>query len=1657
MATQSSALVAVARLCRGLPALLLFVVLSARAPGQNTSNLELSNPVSYQYGLTNPDTLTLTGTITNPSNGGTSGSIRLELWVFPEPYSGGSVSGTQMGFADFQPLKGGNEYANATATVAATNPYSFLAFGNNYPSLLLTEYTGTGSDDGYVVDSYINFPSGFSYSEGYEKANAEDECTLPNAAYVAPPATLPLYQAGGPTLLMGPSVACNVQTTYDGINPPKTAPPGKSAIFSRFVSSYLPLRSYNDYIISSVVRPQADGTLATGIRILDGTDAAASNNIELYFTSSTSGNYYSTTVYGSPSVPSSGTFTLVYQPVIQTPSDAQTVVAGSSAIFSVAVSGTGPFTYQWYLVTPNVNGGSYAAIPGATGSSYTVASAGPSNAGRYAVLVSNSAGGVLGQIGTLAVTALESPFGFSPLAGGGQYFTGSADGTGSAARFNEALGVAVDIAGNVYVADFDNDEIRMVSPAGVVTTLAGLYVPGPGGQGVAGYADGIGSAARFAGPSGVAVDSAGNLYVADTYNNLIRKITPTIVNGATTWVVSTLAGVQGRYGGYADGTGSAAQFQIPEGIAVDSAGNLLVGDTLNNVVRKITPTVVGGATTWVVTTLAGKAGKAGTTDGTGGGALFSSPCGVAVDGTGNVYVADSGNNTIREISATGVVTTLAGKAGQNGWVDGTGTAALFSSPFGVAVAGGTVYVGDTINERIRTVSAAGVVSTVAGVSNQGYNTDGVGTALQFSPWGMAVDSGGNVYVAAYYSILKGNIATGPSITVQPSSETVPPGSTATFTVAATGFPAPTYQWQLNGVNLSDGKGTTGSTSATLNITGVTGSLDGDQVQCQVTNSLASINSNSATLNVSGTSNATSYAYAFTTIAGVAGDFGGTDGTGSSAYFYYPGQVAVDSAGNVYVAGNANDSIRELTPTVVGGATTWVVTTIAGSAGTPGSADGSGTAARFLDPTGVAVDTLGNVYVADYNNDTIREITPTMNGAGTTWTVTTIAGSAKNAGSSDGAGAGARFRSPQRLAVDSAGNVYVADTGNDTIREITPTMAGGSTSWAVTTIAGSAGSSGSADGMGSAARFNSPIGIATDSGGNVYVADYGNDAIRMLVPTVSGGITTWGVRTIAGTAGVAGSADGAGSAAGFSSPTGVALDGLGNVYVTDSGNSTIRKMTPTVASGATTWTVTTLAGVAGVGGSADGTGTAATFNSPSGLALDGQGDLYVADTNNDTIRLGTPLAKPFISAQPGPETAVGGVATFSIAVGGSPAPAFQWRVSTNGGSSWTHLTDGNGVTGSDTATLSLNGGIFGSNAYEFDCVVTNSQGSVISGAAVLTVTAPPLITTPPASQSVNAGSNLVLSVAASSGSAMTYQWFLGGTAIGGATGMTLSLGNVTVANSGTYTVNVTNSSGTSQSSAATLTVSPAPTSSAVSVQPTPQTIHAGGSVVFTVTTSGTEVSSLRANTAHLVADTAATTYQWQFNAVNLTDGNGITGSTGPQLLIQGTTAANDGDYDCVVTTGGTAYTSNAAGLQVETVSNPGSVSSISSRAFVGTGDNILIGGFYIVGSTSATVLVQAIGPALAAAPYNVSGTLQKPALTIHQAQNGKDVVLYSNTGWGSSPVLLAAAAAVYALPVLQPNAPDSEALLTLPPGGYTAEVTGADGGTGVALCGIYQMP
>jgi sugar lactone lactonase YvrE len=685
-----------------------------------------------------------------------------------------------------------------------------------------------------------------------------------------------------------------------------------------------------------------------------------------------------------------------------------------------------------------------------------------------------------------------TPYTFTTLAGDSGI--GSADGTNSAARFAQPMGVAVDSAGNLYVGDDQNNTIRKVTPVGtnwVVTTLAGL-------AGVAGSEDGTGSNARFNDPGRVAVDTNGNVYVTDGGNNTIRKVTPA-------GVVTTLAGLAGS-SGTNDGTGSAARFNYPRGVAVDSAGNLYVGDRDNDTIRKVTP----DGTNWVVTTLAGLAGNGGSADGTNSTARFANPAGMAVDSAGNLYVADHGNSTIRKVTPDGtnwVVTTLAGLAGVTGSQNGTGSAARFNYPSSVAVDNaGNVYVADYANATIRKVTSAGVVTTLAGLAGNTGTNDGTGSAARFYwPQGVAVDSNGKVYVADTFN-----------------------------------------------------------------------------------NTIREVTS----------------AGVVTTLAGVAGCPGSADGTGSAARFNLPDGVAVDTNGNLYVADELNSTLRKVTPS-------GVVTTLAGLAGVTGSQNGTGSNARFNEPAGVAVDNAGNVYVADCNNSTIRKVTS----AGV---VTTLAGLAGVTGSQNGTGSNARFNYPAGVAVDNAGNVYVADYNNSTIRKVT-------SAGVVTTLAGLAGNAGSADGAGSAARFNGPADVAVDSAGNVYVADAGNNTIRKV--TLVG--ATWEVTTLAGLAGSSGSADGTNSAAQFDYPCSLAVDLAGNVYVADAWNSTIREVAPV----GTNWVVTTLAGWAGWAASADGTGSAAGFNNPFGVAVDSAGNLYVADTYSNTIRKGFPAssAAPMLQA------------------------------------------------------------------------------------------------------------------------------------------------------------------------------------------------------------------------------------------------------------------------------------------------------------------------------------------------------------------------------------------------------------------------------------------
>ncbi|MEI7773194.1 MAG: autotransporter-associated beta strand repeat-containing protein, partial [Verrucomicrobiota bacterium] len=883
------------------------------------------------------------------------------------------------------------------------------------------------------------------------------------------------------------------------------------------------------------------------------------------------------------------------------------------------------------------------------------------------------------QSGALGVTSLNSivssgSYTWSTLAGrNGEW--GYSDGTGSGARFNWPSGVALDGAGNVYVADSSNHVIRKITNSGEVSTFAGMRVSDAWGEPVGGYSDGIASAARFSWPSGVAVDGLGNLYVADRGNHVIRKISS---NGE----VSTFAGASGQMG-YADGIGSAARFNSPGSVALDGAGNLYVADVYNRVIRKIT-------SNGEVSTFAGTPGQDGYADGTGSNARFAEPKGVAVDGFGNVYVADTNNCVIRKITSSGGVSTLAGARGLSGYADGTGGNARFSWPSGVAVDGaGNVYVTDMYNQVIRKVTSSGEVSTLAGSVYQAGYADGGGINARFnSPDGVAVDGSGNLYVAdsANQLIRKG----------------VPARPTPLTSASSLGAPTDPANATIDLGSLSSSAalvyyGTGESTSRTLNLAGTTGGALLDQAGgglLRFTGPVLATGEGSKTLVLQGST------FGAGELAGVISDNSPTNttslfkqGTGTwtlSGANTYSGGTTL--AQGTLVLGSAS-ALGTGTLTINQGATLDVLPGVAFPP-TPAHWNGSFTflGSNVLDLSpGAAFLTANSELTVLASTLTVGNIsgnggltktglgTLILSGSNTYSGATNVLagtlildginalppGAVVNA--SPGAtvllknnaqlmgvqGGGAFGYVPGSSAVLGGGNVSgqtaVILSGASSLTKIgsgTLTLTGANTytgktsiqsgalgvsslnsivtsgmyNW--TTLAGAPQQRGYADGIGSSARFNNPYGVAVDGLGNVYVADRDNNVIRKIT---SGGE----VSTFAGVSGQPGYANGIGSAARFNWPNSVTADRAGNVYVADSGNYVIRKIT---GSGE----VSTFAGASGQSGYADGIGSATRFGWLGGVTVDGMGNVYAADLDNNVIRKITSGGEvsTFAGVQPG---------------------------------------------------------------------------------------------------------------------------------------------------------------------------------------------------------------------------------------------------------------------------------------------------------------------------------------------------------------------------------------------------------------------------------------
>jgi sugar lactone lactonase YvrE len=690
----------------------------------------------------------------------------------------------------------------------------------------------------------------------------------------------------------------------------------------------------------------------------------------------------------------------------------------------------------------------------------------------------------------------------------------------SAVMFDQPVATAIDLAGNIYVADRSNFKIRKITPAGIVSTIAD------------GNSNAQGPDGRFTIITDLAVDQNGNLFLTDAGSRKIKKITPA-------GIVTTFAGSGAN--SITDGTGTGASFLKLEAITIDNQGIIYVGD--EHTIRKITAS-------GIVTTIAGS--TSGFADGPGTTAKFWNILGLAIAPNGNILVADASNQKVRQVTPSGMVSTVAGSG--FGYTDGPIGTAQFGSLHAIAAdQGGNIYVSDIDHRRIRKISTTGIVSTLAGDGTIGSN-DGPGTTASFNGiTGMSVDGSGNLIAAevngqkirkisasGIVSTLAGNGIRG----FQDGNISGITGNYISLQIPVTIKDAtgPVITPVSNNIILNLGA----SGNRTITAADIATVTD----NC---NPSPTIRINPTTFNCSniGTQNIT--------VEATDGSFPTTP-TPSNASFWDPYGIETDAAGNLYISDWGNQKIRKITPD-------GIVSTLAGS-GSVGLINGTGAGASFRDPRGVATDAQGNVYVGDVNNHCIRKITP----AGV---VSIFAGSG-TVGYLDGIGTNARFSSPRGLAVDAQGNVYVCDNHNARIRKITP-------SGVVTTIAGN-GVFASVDGIGTNASIYDAVDIDIDNNGTLYIVDQSGNQIRKITPA---GVVT----TIAGD-GTYGFINGLASSARFANPVGLTVDDAGNIYVADHNNYMIRMITP--------------------GGIVS---NLASITAPTGIALGTDGNLYTTDYTN----------------------------------------------------------------------------------------------------------------------------------------------------------------------------------------------------------------------------------------------------------------------------------------------------------------------------------------------------------------------------------------------------------------------------------------------------------
>jgi sugar lactone lactonase YvrE len=742
---------------------------------------------------------------------------------------------------------------------------------------------------------------------------------------------------------------------------------------------------------------------------------------------------------------------------------------------------------------------------------------------------------------------------------------------------NKPYGVAVGGDFQVYVADTGNSR--------VVTNLTAIF-----------------PAVALSQPSGVAVDFYGNVFIADTANNQVVAYT---TNGSQQVFWQT--------------TG-AGYFDSPKGVAVDFLDNVYVADTNNYVIRKIdgngNVSIVAGIGPTSYDSNGNPMGGFLGDNGPATSAQLNLPAGVAVDSNGILYIADTGNNCIRKVDENGIITTVAGNATAGFLGDwGPATSAELSGPTGVALDyQGNLYIADAGNNRVRKVDVNGIITTLAGNGSAGYSGDqGAAAAAQLNhPTGVAVDRTGNIYIADNgNSVIR--VVSKSSLTPYSNYVNDGPLDFGPVNVGAsstlTAYLSINTSLALNSVQ-ANGDYSVTSNSCNLNTSLSANTICALQIQFSPTKPgqqwiplvATDGNLNQYSFGLQGVGVGPALAFTPGVISTVVGGNAGgtcanpTDAVGDGCpattqqVGIYPADVAVDGAGNLYIADLGNNRIRKVD-------TSGTITTVAGTglAGFDGDG-GPAVAASLNGPTGIVVDSAGDIYFSDTGNNRVRRVDASSG------IITTVVGGGNGCFAQynirgDGcAPTSAILNAPMGIALDSAGNLYIADSGNNSIRKV----------WGSGLI------------VNVASGLSSPTGVAVGLNGNVYIADSGNGLVRKVA---LGKISTVvGVSNVAGgcVAEVTPFNDGCIANGSFSpaqiGPAAVKVDSAGNLYIVDAANQRIRRVD------AATGIIYTVAGEDYVGYIGDnGPATRASLNHPSGIALDASGNFYVADKLNNSIR------------------------------------------------------------------------------------------------------------------------------------------------------------------------------------------------------------------------------------------------------------------------------------------------------------------------------------------------------------------------------------------------------------------------------------------------------